>query len=215
MDAIELLKKDHQEVTRLFQRFSGRKGRRNDTSVVEKICDELDVHARIEEEIFYPAVREASSELARKVDESLQEHARVKEQVRSLREQLRGGAEGDEALEGQMSALEQDVEHHVTEEEGEMFPQVAEEMDERQRTRLGERLKARKGELSGTSRAPRERGERRRASTGRRQRAKTTSARGKTKARRGRTSTRRTSARAAKRTTGRSRQRKRARARRR
>src|SRR5689334_11790391 len=144
MDAIELLKKDHQEVTKLFQRFSGAKGRRNDTSVVEKICAELDVHARIEEEIFYPAVREASSELARKVDESLQEHARVKEQVHALREQLRGGAEGDGALEGQVSALEQDVEHHVTEEEGEMFPQVAEKMDGRQRTRLGERLKARK-----------------------------------------------------------------------
>ena len=45
MDAIELLKKDHQEVTKLFQRFSGGKGARNGTSVVEKICDELDVHA--------------------------------------------------------------------------------------------------------------------------------------------------------------------------
>ena len=213
MDAIELLKRDHQEVTKLFQRFASGKG----APVVEKICDELDVHARIEEEIFYPAVREAGSELAREVDEAVQEHARGKQQVQSLREQLRGGAADRDAFAGQVSALEQDVEHHVTEEEGEMFPQVAEAMDERQRTRLGERLQARKGELSGRGQA--RRGDRRgatgRTATGRRQRVKTTRARGKAQTRRARTSTRRTGARGAKRATGRSRQRKRARGRRR
>jgi hemerythrin superfamily protein len=208
MDAIELLKRDHQEVTKLFQRFGSGKG----APVVEKICDELDVHSRIEEEIFYPAVREAGSELAREVDEAVQEHARVKQQVQSLREQLRGGAADRDAFAGQVSALEQDVEHHVAEEEGEMFPQVAEAMNERQRTRLGERMQARKGELSGGRARAGRRGERARAARGR---AKTTRTRGKAKVRRARTSARRTRARGAKRTTGRARQRKRARARRR
>jgi len=221
MDAIELLKKDHQEVTKLFQRFSGGKGDRNGRSVVEKICDELDVHSRIEEEIFYPAVREADTELAREVDEALQEHARVKEQVRMLREHLRDGGDG---LAGQVTALQQDVEHHVTEEEGEMFPKVAEVVDGRERTRLGERMQARKSELSGGGRARRARRGGRRAATGRtgtarRRRAKSTQTRSKTKTRRARRSTRRTAVRGAKRATGRARgrtrQRKRARARRR
>ena len=164
-------------------------------------------------------MREAGSELARKVDAAEQEHARVKQQVQSLREQLRGRSEDPEAFAERVSALEQDVEHHVTEEEGEMFPEVAGAMDERERTRLGERLQARKGELSGSGQARRgRRGERGgapgRTATGRRQRAKTARARGKAKTRRARTGTRRTGARGAKRATGRSRQRKRARGRR-
>src|SRR5690242_21176979 len=119
MDAIELLKKDHQEVTKLFQRFSSGKGGRAANGVVAKICEELDVHALIEEEIFYPAVRQAGRELASKVDESLREHARVKEQVAELRREMEGGADAD--LGPRVMALQQDVEHHVTEEEGEMF----------------------------------------------------------------------------------------------
>src|SRR5207237_1999977 len=104
--------------TQLCHLVSGAKGRRNGTSVIEKICDELDVHARIEEEIFYPAVREAGSELARKVDAAEQEHARVKQQVQSLREQMRGRSEDPEAFAGRVCALEQDVAHAVTCEEG-------------------------------------------------------------------------------------------------
>lgn len=208
MDAIELLKKDHQEVTKLFQRFRGAKGDRAGAAVVEKICDELDVHSLIEEDIFYPAVRRADDDLAAKVDEALQEHARVKQQVATLRARVReAGREDAGDLSGQVGALEQDVEHHVTEEEGEMFPRVTEAMSERERSELGERLQRRKRELAGeTAKPARGRASRRtgtrRATTGRRRRART-SARGKPKARRMRTNARRTSARGAKRTRGR------------
>lgn len=147
MDVIELLKKDHQEVTRLFQRFAGRKGGRGASGIVDEVCGELEVHAKVEEEIFYPAVREADDTLAELVEESLREHARVKSQVQELR--ARGGAPEAADLERRVTALQRDVEHHLTEEEGEMFPRVAEVMEERQRTEIGRRLQSRKQELKG------------------------------------------------------------------
>lgn len=150
MDAIELLKRDHQEVTKLFQRFSGGEGGRGRRQVVEQICNELDVHAQIEEQVFYPAVRETGdSELRRLVDESLQEHQRVKQQVSALR---RMDAEAEDQVEGTVSTLEQDVEHHVAEEEGEMFPRVAEVIDDEERGELGARLASLKQELTGEAR---------------------------------------------------------------
>jgi hemerythrin superfamily protein len=176
MDAIELLKKDHQEVTKLFQRYSGSKNGRGERAIVEAICKELDVHAQIEEEIFYPAVREADRQLAEQVEEALREHARVKQQVAALQ-----GAQDD--VEGLMTTLQQDVEHHVTEEEGEMFPRVAEVIGERQRTELGQRLQARKRQLMGETARPARRAaaRRSRAGTGREARAgrKTASQRGR------------------------------------
>jgi hemerythrin superfamily protein len=147
MDAIELLKKDHQEVTRLFQRFSASKGGRSGKAVIDKICNDLEVHTQIEEEIFYPAVREADAELAELVNESLREHARVKQQVAALKGP--GAREEEAGLESRVSALEQDVEHHVTEEEGQMFPRLAEVMDARKRADLGQRMQGRKQQLIG------------------------------------------------------------------
>ncbi|HJQ85387.1 MAG TPA: hemerythrin domain-containing protein, partial [Candidatus Binatia bacterium] len=179
MDAIELLKKDHGEVTKLFQRFGASKGGRAADPVVRKICDELDVHARIEEEIFYPAVRRADAELAQQVDEALREHGRVKQQVAALRERTERGGRGANDVGAAVTALQEDVEHHVTEEEGEMFPRVSEAIGARERADLGRRLAERKGELAGTARGrtPRESGTARKAST---RRAKATQRRSKT-----------------------------------
>jgi hemerythrin superfamily protein len=146
MDAIELLKRDHQAVTELFQRFSAAKGGRAGEAVVEKICKELDLHSQIEEEIFYPAVRKADAQLAEQVNEALREHAEVKQQVAAL--QSRDGGQNGE-LEREVTALQQTVEHHVTEEEGEMFPRVAEVLDERRRAELGDQLEQRKEALMG------------------------------------------------------------------
>jgi hemerythrin superfamily protein len=147
MDAIELLKRDHHEVEKLFQRFSSGGNGRGRAKVVERICQELEVHAQIEEEIFYPSVRETGDEeLGGQVEEALQEHARAKQQIQALR----GMSPDDEGqLEATVSALQQDVEHHVAEEEGEMFPRVAEVMERDQRAQIGEQLAERKGELMG------------------------------------------------------------------
>jgi iron-sulfur cluster repair protein YtfE (RIC family) len=174
MDAIELLERDHRDVTKLFERFAADKER---TRLVERICDELDVHAQIEEEIFYATIREADAELERRVEESLREHAQMKAQVRDLRSAAQG-REGN--VEGRVTTLRETVEHHVSEEEGEMFPRVAELLGQRARTDIGRRLQARKSELTsrGASRersVPRSTTRRRRAKASKR--ARTTASR--------------------------------------
>jgi len=147
MKVTELLKRDHQAVTKLFQRVSS--GGRGRETTARKICDELDVHAAIEEEIFCPAVRESGDqELERQIDEAVQEHQQMKQGVQALRQRLEAGDGGEGAdIDADVSALEQNVEHHVEEEEGEMFPRVEETMDESQLADLGRRVDARKKEL--------------------------------------------------------------------
>jgi len=147
MDAIELLEGDHQEVTRLFQRFSAARNRRGEPGVAKKICQALEVHSQIEEEIFYPAVRAAGEDLAKQVDEAEREHAQVKRQVSAIQAMIEREANAD--LTAPVSALQKDVEHHVVEEEGEMFPRVTEAMDARERTDLGRQMTERKRELMG------------------------------------------------------------------
>jgi hemerythrin superfamily protein len=148
MDVIELLEKDHAKVRELFKRFNKGNGRGRAASTVDAICSELEMHAQLEEEIFYPAVRELGDEkLDSLVDESLEEHGKVKEQVSALRQSSRDGDE----LESQVSELEECVEHHVDEEEGEMFPRLEEVMDDENREELGRRIRMRKGDMSGES----------------------------------------------------------------
>jgi hemerythrin superfamily protein len=145
MDVLDMLKKDHQTVTKLFQRFKDRPDDRHRDSAVRRICEELDVHARLEEELFYPAVEEAGDdELRRMIGEARQEHERVKQHIRALRE-----APAGDGRDARVAALERDVEHHVTEEEGEMFPRVEEELDASRRTEMGRRAQARRRELQG------------------------------------------------------------------
>jgi len=192
MDVIMIIKKDHERVNELFSRFKGGRGltglvrrvtgnvpERQRRTAVEGICRELEIHTALEEDIFYPAVRATGDpELGRQIDESLREHARVKDLVRQLRE---GRYEGEE-LDARMSALEECVQHHVREEEGEMLPRVEQIVPERQRSDLGRRMQARK-----RSAAPRRRtSERRvgRTSTTRRRHAKATASRQKKRARR-------------------------------
>jgi iron-sulfur cluster repair protein YtfE (RIC family) len=155
MDAIDLLKKDHRKVESLFQNFNDGGGltgvvkrltgnaatpaRRR--ALAEKICQELEVHTRIEEQTFYPAVRQLREQrLEELVGESLREHATVKKQIQSARAAM--GHEDD--LRARMSEVQECVEHHVREEENEMFPLVEEHMPAGQRAELGSRLSAQK-----------------------------------------------------------------------
>ncbi len=164
MDATELLKKDHDAVRELFQRFRGGGGitglvnrvtgntpdGRQRRATMQKICRELETHTRIEEQIFYPAVRAlGDGELNQQVDEAVREHATVKEQIASLRA-VRGD---EEDLDSRANSLEQCVEHHATEEENEMFPRLRELMPEQQRKQLGARLRAAKGGARGRTAA--------------------------------------------------------------
>ena len=145
MDAIELIMKDHDRVEELFARFKGGGGltglvrrvtgnvpARERRTAVEHICRELDVHTRVEEEILYPAAQAtADTEVQRLVAESLAEHTRVKEHVAWLREHHAEAS--DEDIDARMSALEQDVQHHVSEEENDMLPRLQELLSESDR----------------------------------------------------------------------------------
>jgi iron-sulfur cluster repair protein YtfE (RIC family) len=152
MDVIEMLTNDHNKVRELFKAFKGGGGvtgllRRTvgevtgaeRRKVVEQVCTELEVHTLVEEEIFYPAVRALGDrELLKQVNEALKEHSRVKKEVASLREKH----DDVDSLEQRMSQLEEDVEHHATEEEDEMFPRLDELMPDEERRELARRMQA-------------------------------------------------------------------------
>jgi hemerythrin superfamily protein len=122
-DAITLLTADHTKVKNLFNEFQNLKeedGSAEDKSaLVTQICNELKVHAEIEEEIFYPAVRKAIDD-GDLMDEALVEHAGAKELIAQLEDM----SPDDELYDAKVTVLGEQIRHHVKEEEGEMFPKA-------------------------------------------------------------------------------------------
>ena len=122
-DAITLLSADHAKVKKLFNEFQSLKeedGSAEDKSaLVTQICNELKVHAEIEEEIFYPAVRKAIDD-GDLMDEALVEHAGAKELIAQLEDM----SPDDELYDAKVTVLGEQIRHHVKEEEGEMFPKA-------------------------------------------------------------------------------------------
>jgi hemerythrin superfamily protein len=143
-DAIKLLKADHDEVEALFAQYE--KQKKKDGSerpeLIEKICMALTVHARIEEEILYPAARNAlEADGEDLLDEAEVEHASIK----SLVEQLEVMSWDDELRDAKVKVLSEYVKHHVKEEETEMFPKIRKtDLD---LEALGTELAERKAEL--------------------------------------------------------------------
>jgi hemerythrin superfamily protein len=121
-DAIAMLEADHREVKAMFKQFEELSDRARATKkkLTDQICTALELHTQIEEEIFYPAVREASDDLEDIVDESLVEHASAKELIAQLQEM----DPEDELYDAKVKVLGEQIDHHVGEEEGEMFPKV-------------------------------------------------------------------------------------------
>jgi hemerythrin superfamily protein len=121
-DAIALLMADHKKVKKLFSDFDKLKEEGSDedkSAIVEQLCNELKVHTELEEEIFYPAVRKAidDSDL---MDEALVEHAGAKDLVA----QLEDASFDDELYDAKVTVLGEHIDHHVKEEEGDMFPKA-------------------------------------------------------------------------------------------
>jgi hemerythrin superfamily protein len=121
-DAIALLKSDHKKVKALFSEFDKIKDDGADedkAAIVAQICNELKIHTTIEEEIFYPAVRKAieDSDL---MDEALVEHAGAKDLIAQLEE----AAVDDDLYSAKVTVLGEQIDHHVKEEEGSMFPKA-------------------------------------------------------------------------------------------
>ena len=143
-DAIALLTADHKSVKQLFNQFDALKestdsdGQKAD--LVESICVALTIHAQIEEEIFYPAVRKAID------DDDLMDEADVEHvEVKALIAQLETMEPGDDHYDAKVTVLGEDIDHHVKEEEGEMFPKARKaDIDG---VALGKRMASRKTEL--------------------------------------------------------------------
>ena len=125
VNALDLLKRDHDEVDAMFRQFEDMKDDGDAAakeSLVEKICDALTVHAQIEEEIFYPAARRALQQEEGKdlLDEAAVEHQTLKDLVG----RLESAPIDDPLYDAGVKVLSEYVKHHVKEEEKELFPKV-------------------------------------------------------------------------------------------
>ena len=138
MNALELLKTDHQKVKELFKKAEGANAARQ-KQLFEQIKKELETHTHIEEMVFYPAVRQ-TEELEKMVLESLEEH----KQVKTLLREMENLTSDSEKFEPKLKVLIEDVEHHVKEEEEEMFPLVKAQFDKAALEALGSEMEKEK-----------------------------------------------------------------------
>lgn len=145
MNAIELLKRDHDDVDEMFKHYEEVKEgspKSEKDNLVARICDALTVHASIEETIFYPAARRALGEKGKDLlDEAAVEHQTLKDIIA----RLEAAPTEDPLYDAGVKVLSEYVKHHVREEESELFPKVrASGMDLQA---VGKRLAARKEQL--------------------------------------------------------------------
>ena len=137
-DAIALLKGDHRGVEKLFSRFQGLSDRavKGAQDVVQRVVRELSIHAAIEEQVLYPALRHEVTGGDRLAEEAIREHQQVKDRLARIE---RYDVESDRAaLNREMDALIKDVKHHVKEEEHEIFPKLRKELDRKRLVQMGE-----------------------------------------------------------------------------
>lgn len=111
-DAVTLLKEDHRRVEELFKEFQKAKGDGAKKRIAEKICAELIVHTELEEKIFYPACEGKVKE------EDLQEAYVEHDSAKVLIAEIANGGPGDDFYEAKVKVLQEEIEHHVKEEEG-------------------------------------------------------------------------------------------------
>lgn len=139
-DATALLRADHKRVSELFASYEKSRSVAAKKQLVAQICTELSVHAQVEEEIFYPAVKKALKDKVL-VPEATVEHASLK----ALIAQVEGIEPDGEMFDAKIKVLSEFVKHHVKEEQGEMFPKA--KSTDLDMNELGAQLAARKTEL--------------------------------------------------------------------
>lgn len=140
MDALALLKEDHQKVKELFEEAEGTEDQKEKMRIFAEIQAELETHARIEETVFYPAM-EKREELKDLVLESIEEH----KQIKTLLKEIDGLKADSEKFEPKLAVLMENVEHHAEEEEeGKMFPKVRQIFSKKELEELGQKLEAAK-----------------------------------------------------------------------
>jgi Hemerythrin HHE cation binding domain len=144
MDAMGLLKDDHRKVKKLLAELESttERGVKTREELFTKVKQELVVHEAIEEEIFYPALKEhpKTKEIAL---EGYEEH----HVVDTVMAEIEGVAYDDEKWGAKFTVMKENLEHHIEEEEGEMFKQARQVFDQDELAQLGESMKARKDDL--------------------------------------------------------------------
>ena len=137
MKATDLLKKQHKNVKALFKKVEQTEDGRRRRQLMDEIANELKIHTKIEEEIFYPAVREIGTSKAEEmVDESFEEH----HVVDLVLAELPQVDPEDERFAAKMTVLSELVEHHADEEEDVMFPMCEKKLGRERLEQLGERM---------------------------------------------------------------------------
>jgi len=145
MNATDLLKDHHDRVREMFDRFRdlGPEERREKQGLFNRIADALEIHAELEERIFYPAVRSVKSEDAMEITlEAFEEHKIVE----TLLRQIRSLSRGDPRKDAKMKVLMESVENHIEEEEDEIFAEANDLGDDRLEE-LGDRMQSLEGDL--------------------------------------------------------------------
>jgi hemerythrin-like domain-containing protein len=137
MNAIELLESQHREVEALFEKLE--KGKAGRPKLLIQLANSL-AHMAIEQDIFYPAVKEVDSDL---VNESYEEHSLAEVALK----RLLATEPDDEAFDARVTALKELIEHHVEEEEQELFPSVAKVLEAKTLEKLGQVMKPRFDEV--------------------------------------------------------------------
>ena len=144
MDALKLLKQDHDEVKKMLSDLESttERAEKTRTEGLATLKSELEVHEAIEDEIFYPALKEhpKTKDIAL---EGYEEH----HVVDMVMGELEGVDVTDETWAAKFAVMKENLEHHIEEEEGEMFPKAEQVFDDAELDELGERMQARKEEL--------------------------------------------------------------------
>jgi hemerythrin-like domain-containing protein len=150
MDALSLLKEDHKKVKKMLGELDSttERGVKTREDLFSKLKGELQVHETIEEEIFYPALKEhpKAKEL---VLEAYEEH----NVVDTVMSEIEGVAYDDERWGAKMTVLKENLEHHIEEEETEMFKQARQVFEREELDELGSRMESRKRELMAEARS--------------------------------------------------------------
>ncbi len=134
MNALELLKQQHQEVKSLFARIDETDDPEEKDELAQELSDNLAAHATIEEKLFYPAAYDSSTKEL--LSEAVEEHLAAKRILADLLDLT----SKDESFDAKLKVLQEEIEHHVHEEEHELFPKVRKAMAPEELEALGERL---------------------------------------------------------------------------
>lgn len=148
-DAFEMLIEQHREVDELFESIEDEEDEAEKLRLFQDLADKLAIHTSIEEQHFYPAVRERQTEDL--LHEALEEHLSAKRLIADLLEL----EPSDDAFDAKLSVLKEQIEHHVEEEENELFPKVAKIFSAEELDVIAQQMASLADELEQQAQAPR------------------------------------------------------------